>query len=312
MQNMNDERTPWSCFYTTLNRLAPKLLQNVHPEFIAYIEYEAVESDQFWSGGLHSAFDLWEEGKHLEAAEFALNVWCHNVQNHLNGLLGPDSCFPFDTYGITPKKRKTLLRSVENIKILFDKEHTNWLIDAILIEIAQTLNTPELLVQGIIEPYSECSEGKLIHSIHLPWNVITDTLINNWNMAFKIPCYKWEEMIAAAFDKAGFDEVILTPRSGDHGRDVIAIKKGIGSIRIIGSVKAYKPGHLVKHDDLRALLGVLHGDQQASKAIITTTSDFAPGIIHDPFIKPFLPYRLELMNGEKLKEWFLKLSQSTK
>ena len=26
-------------------------------------------------------------------------------------------------------------------------------------------------------------------------------------------------MIAAAFDQDGYDEVILTPRSGDHGRD---------------------------------------------------------------------------------------------
>jgi restriction system protein len=71
-------------------------------------------------------------------------------------------------------------------------------------------------------------------------------------------------MIAAAFDQAGYDEVILTPRSGDHGRDVIAIKKGVGSIRIIDSVKAYKPGHLVRYDDVRALAGVLLGDQGAS------------------------------------------------
>ena len=54
---------------------------------------------------------------------------------------------------------------------------------------------------------------------------------------------KWEEMIAGAYSRAGFDEVILTPRSGDYGRDVIAIRKGIGCIKIIGSVKAYKPGH---------------------------------------------------------------------
>jgi restriction system protein len=54
-----------------------------------------------------------------------------------------------------------------------------------------------------------------------------------------------KEIIAGAYHRSGFDEVILTPRSGDHGRDVIAIKKGIGSIRVIDQVKAYKPGHLV-------------------------------------------------------------------
>ena len=58
-------------------------------------------------------------------------------------------------------------------------------------------------------------------------------LKDNPRLAFEIPSYKWEELIAAAFDYAGYDEVILTPRSGDHGRDVIATKNGIGAIRII-------------------------------------------------------------------------------
>ena len=90
----------------------------------------------------------------------------------------------------------------------------------------------------------------------------------------------------------------------------IAIKKGIGSVRIIGSVKAYKPGHLVKHDDVRALAGVLMGDQQASKGIVTTTSGFAPGIEHDPFLRPLMPYRLELMDGKTLQKWLENLALS--
>ena len=127
-------------------------------------------------------------------------------------------------------------------------------------------------------------------------------------MAFQIPPRMWEEMIAAAFDQEGYDEVTLTPRSKDRGRDVIAVKRGIGCIRIIDSVKAYKPSHLVKHDDVRALLGVLSGDPKASKGIVTTTSDFAPGIATDPLIAPFVPTRLELMNGEILKRWLTTLS----
>ena len=116
-------------------------------------------------------------------------------------------------------------------------------------------------------------------------------------------------MIAAAFDQAGYDEVILTPRSGDHGRDVVAIKKGILCVRIIGSVKAYAPGKLVRPDDVRALAGVLYGDQKASKGIITTTSDFAPSIASDPYLAPLMPYRLELMNGMRLREWLIKLTK---
>jgi restriction system protein len=93
--------------------------------------------------------------------------------------------------------------------------------------------------------------------------------------------------------------VTLTPRSGDYGRDVIAVKKGLGIVRVIDQVKAYTPPHLVTANDVRALLGVLPGDG-ASKGFLTTTSDFAPGIKKDPFIVPFIPSRLELINGAKL------------
>jgi len=106
-------------------------------------------------------------------------------------------------------------------------------------------------------------------------------------------------MVAGAYSKAGFEEVIVTPRSGDRGIDVIAVKHGIGTVRIIDQVKAYRPGHLVTADDVRALLGVLHADN-ASKGFLTTTSDFAPKLPEDILLKPYIPSRLELVNGEKL------------
>jgi restriction system protein len=66
-------------------------------------------------------------------------------------------------------------------------------------------------------------------------------------------------------------------------------------------MKAYKSGHLVTADDVRALLGVLQGDG-ASKGFLTTTSDFAPKLKKDPLITPFIPSRLELINGKMLIE----------
>jgi restriction system protein len=82
--------------------------------------------------------------------------------------------------------------------------------------------------------------------------------------------------------------VTLTLRSGDYGRDVIAVKRGLGSVRVIDQVKAYKPSQLVKADDVRALLGVLHADN-ASKGFLTTASDFAPKLREDILLKPFIP-----------------------
>ena len=39
--------------------------------------------------------------------------------------------------------------------------------------------------------------------------------------------------VAAAYQAAGFDEVTLTPRSADGGRDVIAVRRGRYSVRLL-------------------------------------------------------------------------------
>jgi restriction system protein len=157
----------------------------------------------------------------------------------------------------------------------------------------------ELSLKSIVQMDSKRAEGFEIISVALPWIQILKYIKKNPEKAFEIPHYKWEEIIAGAYKAAGFDEVILTPRSGDFGKDVIAIKHGIGSVRIIDQVKAYKPTHLVPADDVRALLGVVMGDK-ASKGFLTTTSDFSPRISEDPVYKNFIPSRLELINGKKL------------
>jgi restriction system protein len=158
---------------------------------------------------------------------------------------------------------------------------------------------PQLLLQAVVVPGDRTNEGKLIEAVTIPWFDIIALLAQDPNIAFQIPPEKWEEIVAGAYCKADFDEVILTPRSGDHGRDVIAIKKGLGSIRVIDQVKAFKPSHLVDADDVRALMGVLQTDG-ASKGFLTTTSDFAPKIRTDPLIVPLIPKQLELVNGTML------------
>ncbi len=101
----------------------------------------------------------------------------------------------------------------------------------------------------------------------------------------------------------GFDEVVLTPRSGDKGRDVIAIQRGIVSVRVLDQVKAYKPGHLVPAKEVREMVGVIAADPAATKGVITTTSDFAPGVQKDENITRLIPYRLELKPRDELLSW---------
>jgi restriction system protein len=160
-------------------------------------------------------------------------------------------------------------------------------------------DTAKLLLQTVIVPGARTDEGRLIEAVTLPWFDIVSLLTKDPSAAYEISPEKWEEIIAGAYHKAGFDEVTLTPRSGDFGRDVIAIKKGLGSVRVIDQVKAFRPPHLVTANDVRALMGVLQGDG-ASKGFLTTTSDFAPMLRTDPLIVPLMPARLELVNGPML------------
>ncbi len=60
-------------------------------------------------------------------------------------------------------------------------------------------------------------------------------------------------IIAGAFHKLGFDEVILTPQRTDYGRDVIAVSNGFLSQKVIVSVKAYAPDNL---SELRRYIGL--------------------------------------------------------
>jgi restriction system protein len=160
-------------------------------------------------------------------------------------------------------------------------------------------NTASLLLQAVVVPGAKTDEGLLIETVALPWFEIIELLSRDPSLAYQIKDRKGEEIIAGAYQRAGFDEVTLTPRTGDFGRDVIAVKHGLGTIRIIDQVKAYGPNHLVTADDVRALLGVLQGDK-ASKGFLTTTSDFAPKLRDDILLKPFMPAQLELINGKML------------
>jgi restriction system protein len=178
------------------------------------------------------------------------------------------------------------------------------------IPLPSVTDKAQLLVQAVIVLGDRTNEGRLIEAITTPWFDIIALLSKDPNVAFEIPPEKWEEIIAGAYRRAGFEQVTLTPRSGDHGRDVIAIKRGLGQVRVIDQVKAYKPSHLVTAVHVRALMGVLHNDG-AAKGFLTTTSDFAPRIREDPLIKPFIPSRLDLINGTMLMERLQELARKS-
>lgn len=181
---------------------------------------------------------------------------------------------------------------------------------AVAVSLAEEIITiaASLLLQTVIVPGAYTSEGTLIEAVTVPWFDIIAFLKTDPTIAFQISWEKWEEIVAGAYTRAGFDEVILTPRSGDLGRDVIATKRGIGSVRVIDQVKAFKPGHLVSANDVRALYGVVDLDG-AAKGFLSTTSDFAPKIKSDPLLQKVIPSRIQLINGSQL---FARLEELAK
>ncbi|MGY3237966.1 HJR/Mrr/RecB family endonuclease [Bradyrhizobium sp. USDA 4472] len=128
-----------------------------------------------------------------------------------------------------------------------------------LEEVRAVTASASLVMQAVVITGDKTKEGLLIEAVTVPWLDIVKLLGADPNAAFQIPPRKWEEIIAGAYKKAGFDEVTLTPHSGDYGRDIIAVKKGLGSIRVIDQVKAYKPDHLVTAEDVRALMACFRG-----------------------------------------------------
>jgi restriction system protein len=161
----------------------------------------------------------------------------------------------------------------------------------------------------LISLSGQVTDGELIQAIAVPWLAICREVDRNPNFLYEFAYNprNFEEFIAACYSQDGFDEVVLTPRSGDYGRDVIATKRGHLSVRFLDQCKAYSANHVVPANDVRAMLGVITGDQNTSKGIITTTATFAPGIDTDPIISPYVPNRLELRDGRRLREWLLTL-----
>jgi restriction system protein len=165
-----------------------------------------------------------------------------------------------------------------------------------------------VIISSVVVPTRGEYKGKLITATSPAWDAIWAVVKDDWSQIYQLPPEKLEELVAASYAREGF-EVTLTPRSNDHGRDLIAIKKGMHGYKVIGSVKRYGEGHLVRYDDVRALLGVMSGELNTSKGILVTTSDFPPNIGLDPNIRAFLPYRLQLMAGAELRKWLEKLAR---
>lgn len=68
---------------------------------------------------------------------------------------------------------------------------------------------PAVFTSSVITASRPSTEGVLVRSTSLVWNEIVDRLKDDWTEAYRISPRTWEEIIAGAFKKSNFDEVIL-------------------------------------------------------------------------------------------------------
>jgi restriction system protein len=139
------------------------------------------------------------------------------------------------------------------------------------------------------------SGGCLVKSPTATWFEISNQLQVDPSFRFEfcaLPA-KFEHFLAGAYHVEGWESVVVTPQSGDKGRDVIAEQN---AERVLQEAKAYRV-RIVKAEQVRALYGVLSHDSDATRAVITTTADFAPGIAEE--FRQVMPNVLETVDGDQ-------------
>lgn len=163
-----------------------------------------------------------------------------------------------------------------------------------------------ITIKALIIPGDRTKEGTLVKGVTALWFAMLRMIRANPNSIHQIDCWKWEELLAGAYKQDGW-EVVLTPKRGDHGIDVIAERKGWGQLRflLLDQMKAYKPRHLIGPDEIREMKGVLLDHPEASKGLITTTADFTTGEIE---AAANLAPRLELRPHDKVLEWLASVA----
>ena len=88
-----------------------------------------------------------------------------------------------------------------------------------------------LTLRAVIDTGERSFDGDLILAVLPAWDEIVRWIENDPDCVLKIDPYKWEQIVAASYERQGFDEVRVTPRSGDFGRDIVAVKRGLYSVR---------------------------------------------------------------------------------
>lgn len=125
---------------------------------------------------------------------------------------------------------------------------------------------------------SERNRNVILSVGRLPLRLIA-MILRSPNEVRNLTPRQFEEFVADVLAQLGFTDIVLTPRSGDGGKDVIASNKINGiPLAFYFECKKYAEGNKIQLDTLRALLGTMaHESTQVNKGVLVTTSTFTRG-----------------------------------
>jgi hypothetical protein len=137
--------------------------------------------------------------------------------------------------------------------------------------------------------------------------VLLDRALRDPDLMHSLEARDFEKFIAALVDQLGFEDVVLTPRSGDDGRDIVATLRVHGmSILCAFECKRYAKDRAVGPDIARALLGTItQSSTRAAKGILVTTSYFSPSVRRMILTEPSLDGR----DFDGIVEWLRDYGQ---
>ncbi|SFJ93023.1 restriction endonuclease [Celeribacter neptunius] len=170
----------------------------------------------------------------------------------------------------------------------------------------ETLSHELIIPIQLLEVVEHANEGQIIAALRYPWEAIFQQVKTSPEILYQFSKHprEFEEFIASTYDRLGY-KVTLTPRSGDGGKDLIAEKSGFGKLRILDQCKAFSKGNTVGMNDVRAMMGTFKlntdFDNTPTRAVITTTSTFAPTAKVE--WKNYIPSQLELRDHDDLVSW---------
>jgi HJR/Mrr/RecB family endonuclease len=171
--------------------------------------------------------------------------------------------------------------------------------------------------EEINEPAEDYSELALPEDIRQRLQVVDfipleihRRIARDQNELFNLSSRQFEEYIADLLRNMEFEDIILTPSSGDGGRDLIATKRHKNIPLIFAfECKRYAPKRGIGPQIMRALLGTVKGRYTAANVgVLVTTSYFTKGskdlIISEPL--------LDGKDFDDLTTWIHEVSQKMK